>query len=118
MHIGLQDAAALDFVRAAGAELIASYAWQRASLDAQRLSDARNVRDLLSTVGAGRIAAQVGISREVTWEGLRAFVPSVLRRAEGQRPASRLRSMSGTEMPWRRARRAPASAFGFMQPME
>jgi hypothetical protein len=81
-QMGIQEAVARRFVQVAGAELIESFQWQRAALDVDHLSDAKNARDLLSAVGAGRIASDVGIPRTEVWKGLRAFVPSVLELAE------------------------------------
>ena len=116
-RVGIQEAAARRFVQVAGAELIESFRWQRAALNADHLSDAKNARDLLSGVGAGRIATDVGIPRTEVWKGLRAFVPSVLQLAEAHRSGVSMQRTSALERPRRRARRAPA-VLGFLHPME
>jgi hypothetical protein len=117
-QVGIQEAVAQRFVQAAGAELLESFRWQRAWLDVDHLSDAKNARDLLSAVGAGRIAADVGIPRTEVWKGLRAFVPSVLELAEGQRCAPAPRRVSATRKDRRRSRRGPVVALGFLHPIE
>lgn len=117
-QMGIPETAARHFVQVAGEELLESFRWQRAALDVDRLSDARNARDLLSAVGAGRIASDVGIPRTEVWKGLRAFVPSVLQLAEAQRLAASPQRISAAEKPRRRSRRAPDAALGFLHPME
>lgn len=118
--MGIQEAAARRFVQVAGAELVESFRWQRAALDVDHLSDAKNARDLLSAVGAGRIAADVGISRTEVWKGLRAFVPSVLQWAEVQRsaPSPSAHRVTAFERSRRRSRWTPQAAVGFLHPME
>jgi hypothetical protein len=114
---GVDGPLAAKFVSVAGEELLDAYLWQEQDLD-RRLSHPRNARELLGAVCAHRVAADLGMSLDAAWAALRAFVPSVLALAEGQRAAPTRRATSGSEATWRPARRGRVAALGFLQPVE
>jgi hypothetical protein len=70
------------FVSLAGPDLLESIEWQMSELDSRRLSAPSTVRDVLSAMGADRIASSLGLPRSDVWMGLRAFVPRALQLAE------------------------------------
>jgi hypothetical protein len=76
---GVHASVALRFVSVAGADLIGSYDWLEADLDLEQLSAPRNVRALMGALNAQHIARELGMPVSIVWEGLRAFVPSVVR---------------------------------------
>jgi len=73
------------FVMLAGTDLLESYRWQADVLDRDHLSAPENVRALLSVSAARHIASTLGVAPAEVWTGLREFVPSVLRLADGAR---------------------------------
>jgi hypothetical protein len=75
---GLTRTHAERFVALAGDELLESYAWHCGGHAPRHLAEPAMVRDVLSTMGANRIASSLGISRSEVWDSLRAFVPRVL----------------------------------------
>jgi hypothetical protein len=79
---GLTRARAERFVALAGNDLIESFEWQCRGQAPRHLAEPSTARDVLSTMGANRIASLLGISRSEVWESLRAFVPRVLCLAE------------------------------------
>jgi hypothetical protein len=82
---GFSRESAERFVILAGTDLIESFKWQADALDPNDLSAPNNVRDLLSGIGGNRIASTLGMPPSEVWSGLREFVPSVLRLADGAR---------------------------------
>lgn len=70
------------FVAVAGTDLVQAIEWKNGGLKRERLSEPANVRDVLSTMGAGQIASALGISRAEVWPALRAFVPRALELAD------------------------------------
>ena len=81
VHVGIEAAVARRFVEIVGEDLLESYLWQRADIDAREPTDPNISRDLLSGAYAAHIARELGISRSRVWQALRAFVPRVLRLA-------------------------------------
>jgi len=79
---GLTRDRAERFVALAGDDLIESYEWHRRERMLLELAEPATARDVLSTMGANRIAVSLGLSRAEVWDGLRAFVPRVLCLAE------------------------------------
>jgi len=87
------------FAAEAGSDLIASFRWQAADLDAENLSARVNVRRLLAAMRANGIANRLGMPPADVWDGLRIFVPLVLQMAErrtGRVPALRGGAGGGT----------------------
>lgn len=72
------------FVAVAATDLIGSYEWQAEELDLDDLSAPTNVRSLLAGIRANAVASMVGIPTSEAWEGLRTFVPRVLRMAASE----------------------------------
>ena len=79
---GLTRERAERFVALAGHDLIESFEWQRREHALHGLAGPTTARDVLSTMGANRIASSLGLSRSEVWDSLRAFVPRVLCLAE------------------------------------
>jgi len=79
---GLTRAHAERFVALAGNDLIESFEWHCRGQAPGRLAEPSTVRDVLSTMGANRLASLMGLSLPEVWESLRAFVPRVLCLAE------------------------------------
>ncbi len=116
LHAGIEGALARRFVQIAGAELIESYLWQKSEIEGRELADPSISRDLLSGACAGRIADELGMSREHVWEALRAFVPHVLQLAHaGPRANAAPPSMSAGI---RRARPMTSRAPALLHPMD
>lgn len=83
---GLNAECAERFVTLAGSDLIESFLWNRSELAARPLAAPSTARDVLSTMGANRLASELGLTRSQVWTELRAFVPYVLCLAEGGEP--------------------------------
>ena len=109
---GIDESVARRFVQIAGADLIESYDWQRSALELRDFADPSNARDLLSGAYAGRIANELGISREQVWAALRVFVPRVLQLADlaDSGPRTSPPSMA-LALRWSRAATAPSGAL-------
>jgi hypothetical protein len=86
-QFGFSEERAERFVSMAGSDLMESYKFLARDLDPRGLSCPANVRDLLSTIHASRIASSLGIPASEVWTGLRVFVPSVLQLADGRYPS-------------------------------
>jgi len=84
---GLSEERAQRFVELAGPDLIESWVWHSHEPAARHLAEPATARDVLSTMGANRIARTLDLSTSQVWEGLRAFVPRVLCLAECARAA-------------------------------
>lgn len=84
---GLSEERALCFVTLAGPDLIDSFLWHSPGPARRRLAEPATARDVLSTMGANRLARTLGLTRAEVWEGLRALVPRVLCLAEYRRAA-------------------------------
>jgi hypothetical protein len=85
---GLPGDRARRFVAEAGYDLIESYRWQAHDLHGQHLAEQVSAQALLAAMHANGIANRLGMLAEDVWEGLRTFVPLVLRMAEVPEPRS------------------------------
>ena len=81
---GLSPERAQRFVALAGDDLLGSFEWQCREGAPGPLAEPSTARDVLSTMGANRLAVSLGLSRSEVWDGLRAFVPQVLGLADGE----------------------------------
>jgi hypothetical protein len=79
---GLTEERAEQFVALAGSDLIDSIEWHADELEGLALSEPSNVRNLLGTIHAKRIASSLEIAPADVWAGLRAFVPQFLQLAD------------------------------------
>jgi hypothetical protein len=100
--VGFSDVEAERFVEEAGPALVRSYRWHTASLGAMPFTR-EDAREVLGGMPGRALAHKVGLPEQKTWDGLRHFVPAVLRASSltcaglGHRP-SRDRSSRVSEV--------------------
>lgn len=77
-QVGFTREEAARFLELAGPALLDSYEWQADRMPTSDLATPAAARELLAGIGGRRIADRLGLSPELIWAGLRAFVPAVL----------------------------------------
>jgi hypothetical protein len=86
------------FVSVAGPDVVASFRWQVREAGPQRLGAPSTARNVLNTMGATRIAVDLGMTRAEVWVGLRTLVPGLLRMAG--RAQAEYQASSTRPFPW------------------